>query len=224
MSATWSLMHRAGAHVRHGGAPSLATEDEREGQVVAGSARKRPSWRRRLLEWAAVIMAAALVAFLVRSFVFEVYSVPSSSMMPTIRPGDRIVVDKLFFNYHDLHPGDIVVFRRPPRDRPGVCAGPEVGDLVKRIVGLPGQTVSSKGNTVLVNGKPLAQPYLPAGTVLGRQISPPVHVPPDHYFVLGDNRDISCDSRYWGTIKGSSIVGTVIAAIWRNSHPWLHTF
>lgn len=183
-----------------------------------------PSRARHVLEWVAVLALAALVAVLLRAFVFEVYSVPSGSMEPTILPGDRILVVKAFFNPADLKPGAIVVFRRPARDKPGVCAPPEVNDLVKRIVGLPGQTISSRGNTVLVNGKPLAQPYLPPNTKLGPAISPPVHVPKGQYFVLGDNRDISCDSRYWGTIKGSSIVGQVVAVIWRNGHPWLHTF
>ena len=185
---------------------------------------KRPGWPRRLLEWVVVLAVAGLLAVLLRAFVFEVYSVPSQSMEPTILPGDRILVVKAFFNATDVRPGNIVVFRRPPRDRPGVCAPPEVNDLVKRVVGLPGQTISSNGNTVLINGKPLAQPYLPPGTKLGRPISPPVHIPKGHYFVLGDNRAVSCDSRYWGTIKGSSIVGQVVSVIWRNGHPWLHTF
>lgn len=206
-----------------------------EGDEVAGDQASPPSpprrrhlprstWLRRVLEWVAVLGVAAVLAVLLRSFVFEVYSVPSPSMVPTILPGDRILVVKAFFNANDLKPGAIVVFKRPPRDKPGVCAPPEVNDLVKRIVGLPGQTVSSRGNTVLIDGKPLPQPYLAPGTPLGRAISPPVHVPKGQFFVLGDNRDVSCDSRYWGTIKGSSIVGQVVAVIWRNGHPWLHTF
>jgi signal peptidase I len=105
-----------------------------------------------------------------------------------------------------------------------VCAGPEVGDLVKRVVGLPGQTISSRGNTILINGHPQAEPYLPPGTLLGRPIQPPVHIAANHYFVLGDNRADSCDSRYWGTITGSSIVGRVVAIIWRHGHPDLHIF
>ncbi len=178
----------------------------------------------RALEWAAVLLIAAVLALALRTWAFEVFSVPSGSMEPTIQVGDRILVDKAFFNYHGLKPGDIVVFRRPPRDTLGVCAGPEVGDLVKRVVGLPGQTISSRGNTILINGRPQAEPYLPANTQLGRPIQPPVHIPPNHYFVLGDNRANSCDSRYWGTITGSSIVGRVVAIIWHHGHPDLHIF
>lgn len=201
-------------------------QPEGEGSSLATRPLHRFGRRRfgRALEWATVLLVAALLALGLRTFAFEVFSVPSSSMTPTIQIGDRILVDKAFFNYHGLRPGNIIVFRRPPRDVAGVCAGPEVGDLVKRVVGLPGQTISSQGNTIFINGKPQAEPYLASGTALGRPIQPPVHIPKDHYFVLGDNRANSCDSRYWGTITGSSIVGRVVAIIWHNGHPDLHIF
>jgi signal peptidase I len=202
-----------------------APAQEGDGQPTSTPRAQTPkSGVRRALEWAAVLLVAGLLALGLRTFAFEVFSVPSGSMEPTIQVGDRILVDKLFFDYHSLKAGDIVVFRRPPRDVLGVCAGPEVGDLVKRVVGLPGQTISSQGNTILIDGHPQAEPYLPANTPLGRPIQPPVHIPKNHYFVLGDNRADSCDSRYWGTISGSSIVGRVIAVIWRHGHPYLHTF
>lgn len=215
------------------GGPSQATavtEDRGEGIAAEATLAPRPAKRfghgrfGRALEWGSVLLLAAILALGLRTFAFEVFSVPSGSMTPTIAIGDRILVDKAFFDYHGLRAGAIVVFQRPPRDTLGTCAGPEVGDLVKRVVGLPGQTVSSVGNTVLINGRPLAEPYLPKGTALGRPILPAVHVPAGQYFVLGDNRANSCDSRYWGTIAGSSIVGRVVAVIWHNGRPDLHVF
>lgn len=210
------------------GAPAPGTEEDDAGQGASLASRPIHRFGRgrfgRALEWTAVLLVAALLALGLRTFAFEVFSVPSSSMTPTIQIGDRILVDKAFFDYHGLKPGDIVVFRRPPHDTAGVCAGPEVGDLVKRVVGLPGQTISSQGNTILINGKAQAEPYLAPGTPLGRPIQPPVHIPKDRYFVLGDNRANSCDSRYWGTISGPSVVGRVVAIIWHNGHPDLHTF
>ncbi len=180
-------------------------------------------WGRRLLEWVAVIAVAALVAVLIRTFAIEAYYVPSGSMEPTLQVGDRILVDKAFVSKGSLGDGTIVVFAHPPGDRPGVCDDPEAKDLVKRIVAGPGQTIRSVGNTVYVDGRPQAETYLPKGTVLGRPI-PLQTVPKGRYFVMGDNRAESCDSRYWGTITARSIVGPVFAIVWRHDHPWLHWF
>jgi signal peptidase I len=169
---------------------------------------------------------ALLLAFGVRSFVFEAFSIPSGSMEPTLDVGDRILVWKAFFDPHDLRPGDIVVFTRPPRDR---CPGPRDSDLVKRVVALPGQTIYSAGNTIFVDGRPLAEPYLPPSDQLGPPIpeasrAAPFHVPAGDFYVLGDNRQISCDSRFWGPVKGTSIVGEVVLLFWHNGHPELHAF
>ncbi|MCU1490861.1 MAG: signal peptidase [Acidimicrobiaceae bacterium] len=188
--------------------------------------------RRRLRrggEWFAVLVVAALVAFLVRSFAVETFFVPSGSMTPELLTGDRILVDKLFFT-KDIHRGDIVVFKRVPRD-----PDTQDADLVKRVIGLPGETISSKGQTIYIDGKALKQPWLPNLTNVysnpGHQGCyqtayniPVTHIPAKHYFVMGDCRQISYDSRFWGTVPSSSIVGKVFAVIWRNGHPWLHWF
>lgn len=133
---------------------------------------------------------------------------------------------KAFFTWHDVREGDIVVFSEPPLDH---CAGPQGGDLVKRVIALPGQTVYSSGNSIYVNGRLLAEPYLPHDDPLGPPVphaSPqhPYRVPPGEFYMLGDNRAISCDSRYWGPIKGSSIIGKVVLVWWHNSHPEFHGF
>lgn len=185
---------------------------------------RRRGWRRPLIESAVILVVALLLAGLVRTFAFQVFWIPSTSMVPTLDQGDRIVVEKLFFSPGDVHEGDIVVFSHPPLDE---CGGSQEDDLVKRVIGLPGQTIYSSGNTIYINGKPLAEPYLPSYDPLGRPIASKQHpykVPPGDFYVMGDNRAISCDSRYWGPITGSSIVGKVIAVVWRNGHPYFRWF
>jgi signal peptidase I len=183
--------------------------------------RRRRPWWRRLAETAITVGVAVLLAVLARTFVFQTYYIPTSSMVPTLGVYDRILVQKAFFNWHDVRAGDIVVFSHPPRDD---CPGPQNGDLVKRVIALPGQTIYSSGNSIYVNGHLLAEPYLPRYDPLGPPIPDasrqhPYRVPPGEFYLLGDNRAISCDSRYWGPITGSSIVGKVILVWWHDSHP-----
>jgi signal peptidase I len=190
------------------------------------AARRAAGRGRVLAETAALVVAAVLLALGVRTFGYQTFWIPSTSMVPTLQKGDRILVQKAFFSWHDLHRGDIVVFARPPRDH---CGGAADDDLVKRIIALPGQTIYSAGNTLYVNGRPLAEPYLPRIDPLGPPIPDasrlhPFRVPAGDFYVLGDNRQISCDSRFWGPIKGSSIVGRVVLLLWRDGHPDLHPF
>jgi signal peptidase I len=187
----------------------------------AGTGPRRRRGRRALAETATVILAAVLVAGLVRIYAFETFFIPSSSMVPTLSVYDRILVQKAFFTSRDVREGDIVVFSHPPLDH---CPGPQKGDLVKRVIALPGQTIYSSGNSVYVNGRLLPEPYLPRYDPLGPAIpgassQHPYRVPPGEFYVLGDNRAISCDSRYWGPVKGSSIVGKVVLVWWHDNHP-----
>jgi signal peptidase I len=182
---------------------------------------KRPSSpRRTLVEWGIVALVALALAFGMRTFVFQAYFVPSGSMIPTLQVGDRILVQKIFFSASSLHTGDIVVFHGPAAD--SVCGSPQ-SILVKRVIGLPGETIQSKGNNVYLNNKLLAEPWLPAGTQLGRAI-PKQQISTGRYFMMGDNRSISCDSRYWGTIPASSIIGKVLVLWWRFGRPAFHVF
>jgi signal peptidase I len=187
--------------------------------------RRRRSRRRLLIETVVTLVVAAVLAGVVRGFVFETFWIPSASMVPTLGVYDRILVQKAFFNWHDVRQGDIVVFTEPPADH---CGGAS-GDLVKRVIALPGQTIYSSGNDIYVDGKLLAETYLPEDDPLGPAIPDvsrqhPYQVPPGDFYLLGDNRAISCDSRYWGPIKGSSIVGKVILDWWHDSHPIFHLF
>jgi signal peptidase I len=122
--------------------------------------------------------------------------------------------------------GDILVFTPPARDT--MCSGPRDTDLVKRVIGLPGQTIYSVGNKIFINGHVLSEPYLPRHDPLGLAIpggkAAPFRIPPGEFYMMGDNRAVSCDSRYWGPIKASEIVGRVVMLLWANGHPDLRFF
>ena len=128
-------------------------------------------------------------------------------MAPTVRVGESVVVRRVAI----IQRGDIIVFKRPPAD-----TGTTDADLLKRVIGLPGETISSLGNTVLINGTPLKEPWLP--TLTGSCAESALNVAltkiaPAHYFVIGDCRGDSADSRTWGTLAASLIVGKVVAVI-----------
>jgi signal peptidase I len=161
-----------------------------------------------IIEWAVVLVVAVLVAFGIRTFAVQTFFIPSASMEPTLMIGDRILVDKISYHLHPVHRGDIVVFATPP----GEDAGPNVKDLVKRVIGLPGETISSAGGQVVINGKPLKEPWLPPGTVTVGITTQ--KIPAGEYFVMGDNRSDSQDSRFFGPIHQSLIVGRVVVKIW----------
>jgi len=173
---------------------------------------------RSLLGWVVFIAIVVLVSAGARAFAVQTYFVPTPSMTPTLIPGDRIVVNKL---YSTIHRGDILVFHDVPADK----GGPAV--LVKRVIGLPGETISSVGNKVLIDGKTLAEPWLRPLTGICAQASEhitPTKIAPGHYYMMGDCRGDSGDSRYWGTLPASYIIGKVDLIIWRSGHPWFHWF
>jgi signal peptidase I len=199
-----------------------AGTDAADADPAADGPRRRRRWRRVLTETAVIIAVAALLAGVVRGFVFQTFWIPSASMVPTLGVYDRVLVQKAFFSWHDVREGDILVFTHPPLDQ---CPGG--GDLVKRVIALPGQTIYSAGNSIYINGHLLAEPYLPQSDPLGPSIASrehPYRVPPGEFYMLGDNRSDSCDSRFWGPIQGSTIVGKVILIWWHNSRPDFHTF
>ncbi|HET6794353.1 MAG TPA: signal peptidase I [Acidimicrobiales bacterium] len=172
-----------------------------------GPVKGRPPWRS-ALEWLGVVILALGAAFLVKTFVLQTFFIPSQSMEQTLLPGDRVFVNKLAYDFHSIHRGDIVVFTLPK----GETAGPGIDDLIKRVIGLPGDTIEAVGGKVLINGKALDEPYLPPGAVT--TLLPRQKVPAGRYFLMGDNRTDSRDSRYFGTIPGSDIVGRAFVRIW----------
>ncbi len=171
---------------------------------------KKRSRKRGLTEWLIVLVVAVLASFLVRTYVVQTYFIPSKSMKPTLYVGNRIMVDKLAVEFGHINIGDIVVFKAPPEV--AIKCGDTVPDLVKRVIGLPGDVLTSKGNTIYVNGVALKENwshYEPLGPALGH-----VTVPQGQYFMMGDNHANSCDSRYWGTVPRSDIIGKVFLKFW----------
>lgn len=171
--------------------------------------------KRWAMEWVVIVIVAAGVSLPVRAFAFQTFYIPSGSMEPTLWQGDRIVVDKLSVEFGTINIGDIVVFHAPP----GVkrhCAD-AASDLVKRVIGLPGDRLKSIGNTIYVNGRPLEQKWTVWPTI-GPTPIPSMTVPAGQYFVMGDNHANSCDSRMWGTVPRANIIGKVFLKMWPPSH------
>ena len=140
-------------------------------------------------------------------------------MEPTIPIGSRVTVNRLAYRHHAVRVGDIIVFASPPNED---CGGAFVSDLIKRVIGLPGQTISLSAGYVLINGKRLSELWLPpsvGGTTfpgpsgVRYNLAHPYRVPAGDYFVMGDNRGDSCDSRYFGPIPKDLIVGKVTATV-----------
>jgi signal peptidase I len=173
-------------------------------------ARDTASARRRrvAIEWAVLIGAALVIAFLIKTFLFQAFFIPSESMVPTLKVGDRVLVNKLSYDLHDVHRGDIIVFKAPPAAEAG-----NIRDLVKRVIGLPGDTVEARSDGhIYINDRRLNEPYLPDGTRTTNL--PPTKIPPGHLFMMGDNRAASKDSRVFGPIKESAVIGRVFVRIW----------
>jgi signal peptidase I len=171
-------------------------------------AKKRKPRRRALVEWTAIIVIAVLVSFLMRTYAFQTFFIPSGSMEPTLQIGDRIIVNKLAVTWGTIHVGDIVVFKAPPAEN---CGEP-VTDLVKRVIGVPGDSLKSQGNTIYVNNQPLDETWTHTEP-LGQPITP-ITLKPNQYFMMGDNHSDSCDSRMWGTVPRSDIIGKAFVRIW----------
>jgi len=200
---------------------------------VAGvrRARRRHNSRRNAIEWVVVVAGALLVAIIIKTFLFQAFYIPSPSMEPTLKVGDRVLVNKLSYKLHDVHRSDIVVFERPstkPQTVEG-CNGESVTitpptnstenvhDLIKRVVALGGETVESRSGRIFVNGQLLDEPYL-ASTVVTPVFStfssPCIRVPKGDIFVLGDNRINSSASNSFGPIPESLIVGRAFVRVW----------
>jgi signal peptidase I len=201
-----------------------------ESKTVEGEARSEPGGRskrsdrgrktrRTIIEWTILIGSALLIAILIKTFLFQAFYIPSESMKPTLNVGDRVLVNKVSYRLHDVNRGDIVVFETPPKAKD---ANGEIKDLVKRVIALPGESFSTRNGGVLINGRPLKEPYLQKGV---QTCAPntaatscgdvaPTTIPAGDILVLGDNRPASKDSRFFGPIKESSIVGRVFLRIW----------
>ena len=188
-----------------------------EPEVDLGIAGRGGSARRTIVEWGAVVVGALVLAFVVRAFLLGTYYIPTPSMEPTLTSGDRILVNKLSYRLHDVNRGDLVVFDPPASAEPGA------DHLIKRVIGLPGETVTAVEGRVLIDGGLLIEPYLawPEGTDAFGAVpwcddggAGSCRVPEGHVFVMGDNRPNSRDSRLFGPVPVDSIVGRAFVRYW----------
>lgn len=190
-----------------------AVRAERERQ------KKSKSTMRNAIEWAAVIVGALVLAIVVRTFLFQTFWIPSESMAVTLETNDRVLVNKLSYQFGDPSRGDVVVFERPPGE-PG-----EIKDLIKRVVALPGEHISIHDGFVWIDGQLLKEPYTngkpsepmvecSGGENAGIENPDGLLVPAGHVFVMGDNRTDSHDSRCFGYIDQDLIVGRAFMIIW----------
>jgi signal peptidase I len=150
------------------------------------------------------LILSILLAFIVIVFLYQPVQVEGTSMMPRLENHERIFINKFVYRFEPIRRGDIVVFWYP--------LDPSKS-YIKRVIGLPGEQVSIEDGRALVDGAPIAEPYLPP-YYLDHQSYPPVQVEPDHYYVLGDHRDSSNDSRVWGTVDRKYIYGKAVFVYW----------
>lgn len=174
---------------------------------LRGRARRKRSGAAVAIEWLVILALALTVALLVRATVVQTFFIPTPSMVPTLKVDDRLLVDKITLRTRDVRRGDIVVFERPE-----TFTDTTIKDLIKRVVGLPGETLEGRDGAVWVNGKRLDEPYLVKGVTTSDFA--PVKVAVDHYFVMGDNRPESFDSRFWGTVEREKIIGRALLRVW----------
>lgn len=181
--------------------------------------------KKKIYEYVEVVVTALILALIIRTFVIQAFKIPSESMVPTLQIRDHLFVckfiyglpipftDKHILKWHDPQRGDVVVFRYPK--------DPST-DFIKRIVGLPGDKIMIKNKQVYINGKPLDEPYkvhsnpMPFSVFNSTQDNwdTPRIIPPDSYFMMGDNRDNSRDSRFWGVLKRNYIKGKALFIYW----------
>ena len=173
--------------------------------------RERQKRKRGILEYAVILVVAFVLVFgVVKPFVVEAFKVPSESMLPTFEIQDRFLANKFIYRFGEPERGDVVVFEAVEPNREG-----ELDTLVKRVVGLPGDTVQVQGGTLLVNGEPQNEPYLNTDVV--PDVTPPygpAKVPEGTFFALGDNRGNSRDSRFYGPVPMENLKGEAFLRFW----------
>ena len=207
---------------------SLKQSEARKRQREAKKEKRRQRRKNRSFwqELPILILVALVVAVVIKTFFFQAFYIPSGSMIPTLEINDRVLVNKLSYQFGAIERGDILVFDSPEAlnverslvERVFRSVGEATGltspetVLIKRVIGLPGETVEVRDNQVYVNDNPIAEPYLPDGVTM-RDMEP-LTVPADNVFMMGDNRNQSRDSRVFGPIPREDIVGRAFVTVW----------
>jgi signal peptidase I len=148
------------------------------------------------------ILFAFILAFLIKSFILQISYIPTGSMIPTLNNGEAVLVVRIPYYFREPRRGEIIVFKYPLNPSQ---------EYVKRLIGLPGDTIEIKHGNVYVNGELLKEDYVKRKDDYNYG---PIKVPKDSYFVLGDNRPVSVDSRYWGFVPKKNLVGQAILLLW----------
>jgi signal peptidase I len=189
-------------------------DNSSQNEVLPGAKTKR---KRVVREYAEAILIAIILALFIRTFVVQAFKIPSGSMKPTLLVGDHILVNKFIYGIKlpltdntlielgKPRRGDVIVFKFPRDPKK---------DYIKRVIGLPGDEVQLKNKRLFINGTPVEDPhasYLPYGNYRSYG---PITVPADSYFVMGDNRDESSDSRVWGFVPSSNLKGKAFLIYW----------
>jgi signal peptidase I len=186
-------------------AMSARTEDQ---EVSSSNLMGQSSGRWRSLfasrYWLRDSILATLLGLIFIVFLYQPVQIEGNSMLPRLENHERIFVNRLVYRLEPIHRDDIIVFRYPLDPHKY---------FIKRVIGLPGEWVSIKDGKVYIDGKPLRESYIPRSD-LGDENAPPVYVPRDHYYVLGDHRGFSDDSRTWGTLDQRLIYGKAVFAYW----------
>ena len=151
--------------------------------------------KKTILEWTKTLLITLVIFFAFKTYIAEAYYIPSGSMIPILNISDRIVVNKFIYNFTDINRGDVIVFN-PPIESKSPC--------VKRVIGLPNETISVDNGIVYIDNKPLKESYISAPPINNFA---PYQIPDNNYFLMGDNRNNSNDSRFWGTVSIDDIIG-----------------
>ena len=190
-------------------------------RILDRSLSRLPRPYRTIIDWALTLCLAVVGILVFQAEVAKPYRIPTASMEPTLhcakpadgcraQVSDRVIANRIVYRFHAPKRGDIIVFDAPATVQSACNAA---GSFVKRIVGLPGEKVSLRSGYVFVDGVPLKESYLAAG-YRGSDSGDWPRSRQEGYFVLGDNRTMSCDSRRWGTVPRRSIIGRVDARYW----------
>ena len=190
-------------------------------KILDRSLSRLPGPLRTLIDWALTITLAIVAILAFQAEVAKPYKIPSSSMEPTLHCGkpadgcrsrvsDRVIANRIVYRFRAPQRGDVIVFKAPERVEAACNAS---GTFIKRIVGLPGERVSMENGRVLINGVRLDEPYL-TPAYRGTQSGEWPRSSRSGYFVLGDNRAMSCDSRRWGVVPRGNIIGRADIRYW----------
>lgn len=173
------------------------------------SNRTESTWKQALWENGKTVLISLVIVFIIRMFIAEPRYIPSTSMLPTLLVGDRVVVEKVSYHFHPPQPRDIVVFN-PPQQLQEWGYLPKQA-FIKRVIGTPGHAIAVKDHQVYEDSRALQEPYILSGPDYEM---PSVAIPSDNLFVMGDNRNNSNDSHVWGYLPEENVIGRAVFRFW----------